>query len=246
MVNICEFENLLFIQRENETHHSDYNDEYTVYDMIIHGDTEKLKQQKFNLDSEDKGQLSDDPVRNIRYHFIIAVSIITRMCIENRMDKEIAFSLSDMYIKKCDNCNEISGIKQLHNDMIIDFANRMHKLTKNGLYSHYIIKAFEFINTHLNTKITINSIAQATNISPNYLSAIFKKETGVLLSEYIKTAKMHEAKRMLRFTEYTESDISQYLAFSSCSHFISMFKDKTGVTPKVYRKNNFRKNFKGE
>ncbi|MBP1566383.1 MAG: helix-turn-helix domain-containing protein [Oscillospiraceae bacterium] len=241
-----ELEEQLFKQRENNQIHSDYNDEFTVYEMIINGEVDKLKKYTFTLDAEDKGTLSDDPVRNLRYHLIIAIAIISRMCIERGMDKEVAFSMSDIYIRKCDVCNTKEGIIKLHRDSIIDFAQRMKNEAKKGLYSRHVVEACEFINTHLNGKLSVNIIAAHINISPNYLSGIFKSETGTAISEYIRSAKLQEAERMLRFTDYSEADISEYLAFASCSHFINTFRKHIGVTPGQYRKVNFRKNFKSE
>lgn len=241
-----ELDEQLFHQRENNQTHSDYNDEFAVYELIINGEVEKLKSYKFNLDAEDKGTLSYDPIRNLRYHLIIAIAIISRMCIENGMDKEIAFSISDIYIRKCDICNTKQGIIDLHREAILDFAQRMKKETKKGLYSRHVVEAREFINTHLNGKLSVNIIAEEINISPNYLSGIFKNETGVAISEYIRSAKLQEAERMLRFTDYSEADISEYLAFASCSHFINTFRKRIGMTPGQYRKANFRKNFKSE
>lgn len=238
-----ELDEQLFLQRENNQFHPDYNDEYSVYNMVITGNVEKLSNHKFNLDSEDKGKLSEDPVRNLRYHFITAIAVITRMCIEHGMDKEIAFSMSDIYIRRSDSCNTKEAILKIHREAILDFAGTMKRELKKSLYSKRIVEACEFINTHLNDKLSVEMISESINITPNYLSSLFKKETGISISEYIRNAKIKEAERMLRFTDYSEADISEFLGFSSCSHFISNFRKLVGCTPGKYKKLNFRKNF---
>jgi len=80
-------------------------------------------------------------------------------------------------------------------------------------------------------------------ISETYLSKLFKKETGTSVSAYIRSRRIEAAQNMLKFSEYSYEEISNHLCFSSQSHFTSIFKKETGCTPKVYRDQNFRKNF---
>ena len=52
--------------------------------------------------------------------------------------------------------------------------------------------------------------------------------------------KLDAAKNLLMFTEHSSLEIANYLNFSSESHFISVFKKSTGLTPKKFKQNNFR------
>ena len=68
-----------------------------------------------------------------------------------------------------------------------------------------------------------------------YLSRLFKKETGVSVSAYIRSQKIDMAKNLLRFSDYSMIDIANRLSFSSQSHFIQQFREVVGMTPKKYR-----------
>jgi len=70
---------------------------------------------------------------------------------------------------------------------------------------------------------------------PNYLSSLFKKETGENLREYLLRNRIEVAKSLLSRTEYSYVQISNSLAFYSQSHFTKVFKENTGYTPKQYR-----------
>lgn len=72
-------------------------------------------------------------------------------------------------------------------------------------------------------------------VSASYLSRLFKKETGVSVSTYIRDRKIDMAKNLLRFSDASMIDIANRLAFSSQSHFIQQFKESVGMTPKKYR-----------
>ena len=83
--------------------------------------------------------------------------------------------------------------------------------------------------------ITVDELANAINISPTYLSRIFKQEVGVSVSEYIRQRKLDAAKNLLCYSNYDYADIAAILSFASQSHFIQQFKAITGMTPKQYR-----------
>lgn len=57
----------------------------------------------------------------------------------------------------------------------------------------------------------------------SYLSTKFKKETGMIISDYIMKEKIEEAKRLLRYTDKSATAIAAYLGFSSQSHFLTRF-----------------------
>ena len=78
-------------------------------------------------------------------------------------------------------------------------------------------------------------MAAALYISRTHLSARFRRETGVTLTEYILKEKTEEAKRRLRYTDKSLSAIASYLGFSSQSHFSRTFRKYTGLTPGEYR-----------
>lgn len=72
-------------------------------------------------------------------------------------------------------------------------------------------------------------------MSTSYLSRLFKKETGISVSDYIRRQKIDMAKNLLKYSEYSMIEIANRLSFSSQSHFIQQFREIVGMTPKKYR-----------
>ena len=107
-------------------------------------------------------------------------------------------------------------------------------------YSKPVQLAIDYIYDNLHSKILLEDIAEKAELSDSYLSKLFHKETGVSITDYIITKRVDAAKNLLIFTEYTTSEISNFLNFSSESHFIATFKKHTGLTPKKFRLYNFR------
>ena len=97
--------------------------------------------------------------------------------------------------------------------------------------SLHTLKAVKYINRNLNKKIKLCNLAEHTGVTPNYLSALFKKETGTNISDYIKEQKLNEAKRLLKETDLSLAAIANNLAYSSQSYFQNQFKSYFKKTP---------------
>ena len=109
---------------------------------------------------------------------------------------------------------------------------RFHK--RNIGASKPITTCIDYIYAHIKERITIEDLAEYTSLSASYLSRLFKKETGVSVSEYVRERRL-KSTAPLRFCDFSLIEIANYLSFSSQSHFIQLFKDFTGITPKKYR-----------
>lgn len=225
-----------FMNREYGFSHSPFEREFEFYDYVKNGDTQTVKRLMKPLGGSGSGVLSDDPVRNLRYHFIVTIALITRFCVEGGMEMEAAYTLSDLYIMKADRCTSENEIHALHSEAVLDFTKQMNKLSRKNVYSKPITMAMDYIYDHLHSKISEENIAQHVSLSTSYLSRLFRKEVGVTISTYIAVKRIAAAKNMLKYSEFSPLDIANYLSFNSHSHFISTFKKYTGMTPGEYRK----------
>lgn len=228
----------LYLQRENKFIHQPYTNELSFYSAVKQGNLkyiEEIKKKYANTKSEGKGTLSKNPVRNELYHFIVNISIITRNCIEGGLSQEIAYTLSDLYIQKADELKTIKAIQELNDEMVWEFTTQMNKLRTQKVISPHISKCIHYIYDNLHVRLTIQQISEYIGLNPNYLSTLFKKETGYSVHEFIQNTRLETAENMLINTNYSYTDIANTLCFSSQSHFIQLFHKKYGMTPAEYR-----------
>lgn len=220
--------------------HAPFEKEIAFYESICSGDLELVKMLKTPLCSEGYGTLSKNRLRNLRYHLIISISMITRYCINYGMTPEEAYNLSDSFIMKADECKYEEELNDLHFEMISCFTKKMGRVKIGNICSKQIIKAVYYINCHINEKITMRNISDHVSLSVSYFSRLFKEEVGYNVSDYITMKKIETASRMFKYSTQSTSEISCLLNFSSQSYFIKVFKKYTGMTPKEYRsKYNF-------
>lgn len=233
----------LFAQSENSIFHAAYEKEMLFYSAVRDGETDTVKTLMTPLTSEGLGVLSSNPIHNLKYHMIITVALITRFCIEGGMPTETAYTLSDLYIRKVDVLSTEASISLLHREFIMDATKRMHDLRKKKINSKIVLMTVEYLHSHIHTQIREEDVAEYVNVHKNYLSTLFRKEMGMTISTYIQKMRVEAAQNLLRFSDYTYTEISNYLCFCSHSRFCQVFKKYTDMTPKEYRSKYYRINW---
>ena len=229
-------DNIIFENRERAFAHASFEQEFAFYKAVQDGDREKVEKLMSPLGSDSMGSLSKNRLQSLKYHFAITIAELSRYAIEGGMDLETSYSLSDSYISRCDELKNEKDIHSLHKKAVFDYTDRMKKTVLKKLApSGPVKKTINYIFVHLHEKLCEDSIAEAVGLSRSYLSRLFKKETGISLSGYIRKKKIEEACNMLRFSEKPVSEIASDLAFSSHSYFIKVFKATTGMTPGEFR-----------
>ena len=93
-------------------------------------------------------------------------------------------------------------------------------------------KVTDYIEQNLNQNISLELLSQNLNYSTAYLSRLIKKTTGQSFSELLSELRLNKACQMLKSTDDKVSDIAEKTGYHDVSYFISVFKKKTGVTPK--------------
>ncbi len=232
-----------FIHREYNISHLAFEKEFAFYNAVKDGNLHEVRRLMLPLRNEQLGRLSDNNLRNLKYHLIITIALITRFCIEGGMLPENAYTLSDIYIRKLDTCQKETEIDQLHELVITDYTKKMRQLKKETILSKPVIQVMDYVYEHLHEKIKLEDISQTVNLNKTYLCGLFKKETGMTIRNYIMKRRLEAAQNMLAYSDYSCVDIGNYLSFSSHSHFIDVFKKETGMTPKQYRDSCFRVHF---
>lgn len=218
--------------------HTEQNNALMFYQQIAKGDEDSV------LLSVNRGYFasmvhefifSDDPIQNLKYLFVTDITIIARVCVENGMELEKSFRMSEYYVHTLDNLTDRSDILNLYSQMVINYVRHMKQQRQRASLPKPVKECLNYIYSNVRDRITIEDLAEYTNTSTNYISKLFKDELGISASDYIRNMKLDAAKTLLRMTDYSMVEITNYLSFSSQSHFIQLFQKDTGMTPKKYR-----------
>ena len=92
-----------------------------------------------------------------------------------------------------------------------------------------------YISEHFDEDISLEQLAQLTNLNPYYFSKLFKKQMGHTFSDYITNVRIEKAKQLMLQEELNIKEISYYVGYHDPNYFSRVFKKVTNMTPKEYR-----------
>lgn len=237
--HLQEFEN-----HEERGEYRSIEEEYQIYSEILNGNVEFVEHFISTFDFDEEGitpfVYSKDRVMDIRYRFTTFIAVISRLCVRAGMEQQKSYRLASFYVQKMDETQEYEEIRGMFLSAANDYCQHMKERSRDNNYSKAVTLCLDYIYGHLHDRIKLREIADYLGISESYLSKIFHKEVGLTISQYVMERKIEKAQNLLKYSDFSEIEIANYLSFSSQSHFIQTFQKKTGLTPLKYRNQNFR------
>ncbi|MCT4631678.1 MAG: response regulator [Firmicutes bacterium] len=219
--------NFSFIYGKNINLNEDYN-----YKM--------LSDEKGNIKRQINNILNEDTIITFvkdSIYIIYYGEIEDKKSIETILDK-LSCNYFDFYIS--DLSNKDANIKTL-----LDELNRKMEasLSTDETMSQEEIqgiskKIIRYIEDNYHKKISLNDIGNIVYMHSTHVSKVFKKETGINISDYIVNYRIKMAKELLCDPKYKVYDVAYKVGFKGPKYFVRVFKAKTGMTPSQFRKKN--------
>ena len=104
------------------------------------------------------------------------------------------------------------------------------------LESELIQKAVMYINAHFGEKPKMTTVAELCHLNPNYFCRLFKKCVGMSYKEYLKKVKLDYARKLIKNTSLSFTEISEKCGYETQSHFNREFKEYFKQTPTEMRR----------
>lgn len=120
-----------------------------------------------------------------------------------------------------------SFIIRSNNDLIV----------KTGSIHSKINIATDYINNNFYNRITLKTVSEVCNITPEHLSRLFKSETGLNYNDYLNSIRIKHAEKLLSVpSAMSIFEIAMECGFNDSNYFSSVFKKTKGISPYKYRK----------
>jgi len=120
------------------------------------------------------------------------------------------------------------------------FAPQLQSLAEQRVYlqdhTDALRRVFKFIDENLQRDISLNVVAEAAYLSPNYLSQLLKKQTGLAFVEWLTGRRMERAQNLLAHTNERIGAIAHTVGFTDEAYFTRRFTQRFGVSPTAYRR----------
>jgi len=101
----------------------------------------------------------------------------------------------------------------------------------------HIQKILRYIDEHIVDKMSLSDIAKNIHLSKEYTSAIFTKEMGKSITEYINEQKVLVAAELIKTTDMSLGEVALTLGFENYNYFSRIFKKHHGISALQYKKN---------
>ena len=174
------------------------------------------------------------PIRDIKNYTIILNTILRKSAEKGKVHPIHLDALSSQFAKEIENITSVKKGIELQKNMVEKYCLLVKKHSINH-YSLPIQKVITYIDTDLTADLSLSALSNLLNLSPNYLSALFKKEAGTTLTNYVNTKRIEHAVYLLSSTDMQIQNIAQYCGIPDVNYFTKIFKKVMNKTPSEFK-----------
>ncbi|MCA0756735.1 AraC family transcriptional regulator [Paenibacillus sp. N4] len=138
--------------------------------------------------------------------------------------------------------DRFGSLSELEDWLILESHSIIQQLGRNlnqsvSVKEEHVKEILTYIHTNLhNPSLSVHDIADHVSLSPGYLRQLFKDHLQVTLAEYILMTRINYVKELMENSDSSITEIAEMAGFLTKSHFFTVFKKATGMTPNEYRK----------
>ena len=213
-----------------------HNIENAIINCVMSGDIEKTK-EIINKLYEQNLETNSLPLPMLKLFTNQLFNIYTKILLTvKHSTKENMEEITQLFdFQSSDKIEDIKNVLMLLKERLLKLTESVD-LINSAFSSKLIKKILKFVeDNYTDPNISLALIAEKFNITPQYLSALFKEKIGVNLSDYIMQLRIIKAKEFLINTKDSINKISQEIGYTHVSSFIKVFKKSEGVSPTQYR-----------
>lgn len=211
-----------------------YSGENELMHAVAQGQTLKAEAFLSGYTSQYMEKRSADPLRNEKNYLIILNTLLRKAAESGAVHPLHIDSLSSRFAYKIEMLTSLENVDSLRKEMVHKYCLLVKNHSMKG-YSLLVRKVLTRINSDLTADLGLKTQAQLLQVNPSYLSALFKKETGSTLTEYVNKKRVEHALFLLNTTNMQIQTIAQYCGITDVNYFTKTFKKLVGKTPKEYR-----------
>lgn len=211
-----------------------YSGENELMHAVSQGQTLKAEAFLNGYGSQYMEKRSADPLRNEKNYLIILNTLLRKAAENGAVHPLHIDSLSSRFAYKIEMLTSLENIDPLRKEMVHKYCLLVKNHSMKG-YSLLVRKVLTRIDSDLTADLGLKTQAQLLKVNPSYLSALFKKETGSTLTEYVNKKRVEHALFLLNTTNMQIQTVAQYCGITDVNYFTKTFKKLVGKTPKEYR-----------
>ncbi len=216
---------------------SRYAYENELMDLISLGLSRRAELMLRGFSQQTVEQRAADPVRNLKNYAIISNTLMRKAAERGGVHPVYLDRTSSAFARRVETITDFSDGASLMLDMVHSYCRLVRKHSANQ-YSPFIQKTVAYIDANLAGDLSLHTLAALQNLNASYLSALFHKETGKTVTDYVTARRMDAAGKLLRTTSLQVQTIAQHCGINDSNYFSKLFKKHYGITPLQFRERN--------
>lgn len=211
-----------------------YEGERELLNAVAHGMHHQAQIIISSWRSDMMEQRAADPVRNLRNYAIVLNTLLRKAVEQGNVHPLHIDRLSSSMAKRIESFQSLADGADLLQIMVHKYCLlvKNHSMQNYSKLVHHVILRIE---SDLTADLSLRAHAQHFSVNASYLSALFKKETGSTLTDYVNRMRIDHAIFLLNVTDMQVQTIAQYCGIPDVNYFTKLFKRIVGKTPKEYR-----------
>ena len=177
---------------------------------------------------------TSDPIRNAKNYCIIMNTLLRKAAERGGVHPIYLDRMSSSFAVKIEECELSRDCTALMSQMYRDYTRLVKKHSFRS-YSPVVRRVILAVESDLSRELSTATLSDSQGISAGYLSAVFKRETGVTLTEFIRMRRMEYAQYLLDSTSLQIQTVALHCGILDLQYFSKLFKRHTGMTPSEYR-----------
>lgn len=211
-----------------------YQTENELLEAVSMGDTNRALYIYGNFSAHRIPPRVTDRLRNAK-NLSFSLNTVLRKAVQTGLVHPLYIDeISGRFAQEIEHCSSIETLDALKREMVHRYANLVRNHSMRG-YSPAVQKVINYIDFNYQEDLSLKRIAELFSISPSYLSALFRKETGTTLTEYVNSKRIDISVSLLNTTDFSIQNIAAQVGFLDVNYYTRIFKKLKGLSPSAYR-----------
>ena len=178
---------------------------------------------------------ADDALRNRKNLMLALNTVLRRTAYSAGVHPFYIDTISANYARFIEKTTDLPELEDVLPYLVRSYCDLIKKRS-TSLYSAPVRQILVTIDASIDSDLSLKRFANELFLNTSYLSSLFKKETGMTLTDYVNQHRINFAKRLLKSTTLSIQAVATAVGISDIHYFTRLFRRETGYSPREYRK----------
>ena len=212
-----------------------YHAEDEFLDAVSQGNHTKAMSIISQMSTGRISSRADDELRDRKNLTLALNTVLRRTAYTAGVHPFYIDSISANYARFIETATDFQELEAVLPYLVRSYCDLVKKRS-TALYSAPVRQILVTIDASIDSDLSLKRFANELFLNTSYLSSLFKKETGMTLTDYVNQHRINSAKRLLKSTTLSIQAVATAVGISDIHYFTRLFRREVGCSPREYRK----------